>query len=165
MIALYKKKSGRLAAAFWKGTVGILCIIASSLLIMSSKCTKNEEGNEPVSLKDTKWKLIGFVDTRTGRVTDAKPKCDRCYTLAFDTDSKASGWSLMNTVRLDLKPVLRMWIATEAYDLQNGNITMFYEAMESIESYTVESKIMKLFYYDHDVKHYLLFKLMEELDF
>ncbi|MDR1130604.1 MAG: hypothetical protein LBK96_06450 [Prevotellaceae bacterium] len=154
---------GKAVAAFWKGAVGTLCIIAVSFFIMSSKCTDNEKENEPVSLKDTKWKLIGFVDTRTGNVTDAKPKCDRCYTLTFDTDSTASGWSLMNTVRLDLKPVLRMWVATDAYDLQNGNITMFYEAMESLESYTIESKVMKFFYYDHDNKYYLLFKLVEEI--
>jgi hypothetical protein len=139
-------------------------IIAAFLFIMG-KCADNENGNKMASLKDTKWKMLGFVNAQTGKITDAKPECDRCYTFTFDTDSTAFGYSLMNTIGLQLKPALRMWIETEAYDLQNGNIAVFYEAMESIESCSINNKVMKIFYSDNNaVKHYLLFKLIEPLE-
>jgi hypothetical protein len=164
MIKFSKILSSKAVAAFWKGTVGTLCMIVMSLFIMSTGCADNEKenGNGIVSLKDTKWRMAGFVDTQTGKMTEAVPpesECDKCYTLAFDTDSTASGYSIINIIGLGLKPVLWMRVATEALDINNGTVDMFYEAMKSVESCAVENNAMKIFYDDN--KNYLLYKLIK----
>ena len=41
-----------------------------------------------LSLKNTKWKLVGIVDNETSVLTELKPTdCKECYTLVFDVDS------------------------------------------------------------------------------
>jgi hypothetical protein len=165
MIKVNKILSSKAISAFRKSTVGTLCMIVMSLFVMSAGCANDEKENrnEIVSLKDTKWRMVGFVDTQTGKVTEAMPtesECDKCYTLTFDTDSTASGYSLANKIGLYLKPVLRMGIKTMVGDSHNGTAGMFYEAMESVKSYAVENDVMKIFY--NDDKHYLLFKLIDK---
>jgi hypothetical protein len=138
-------------------------MIVMTLFVMSAGCADNENENEIVSLKDTKWRMVGFVDTQTGKVTEAMPtesECDRCYTLTFDTDSTASGYAYINIIGLYCKPALRMWIKTMADDREIGNLVLYYKAMESVKSYAVENDVMKIFY--NDDKYYLLFKLIDK---
>jgi hypothetical protein len=120
------------------------------------KLFKEEDHDISFNLRGTKWKLSGFVNVQTGNVIEPMPQCDQCYYLAFDTDSSAYGHSFMNVISLHLTPVLLMGISTMVYDEQNGTVAMFYKAMESVESYTVENDALKIFYNDN--QDYLLYK-------
>ena len=49
-----------------------------------------QDGTLPKSLINTKWKLNGIVNAKTGAVTELEPKeCRDCYTLSFGTDYTA----------------------------------------------------------------------------
>ena len=138
----------------------ILSFAAILLMLagMTSACGKEDE-KEVVSLKDPKWKLAGFVNAQTGNITEPTPQCRQCYYLAFDTDTTAYGYSLGNIISLSLKPVVCMGTMTEVGDAHNGTVDMFYEAMESLCSYTIENNTLKIFY--NNSKNYLLFKPYE----
>ena len=70
---------------------------------------------EEISLKGTKWKLAGIVDTETGDLKELEPKdCDECYTFTFDTDSTAIGWITSNDLIVNLRPVLSVFSASKA---------------------------------------------------
>jgi hypothetical protein len=132
----------------------IILLLAGSF----TSCGKEKE-NEFTSLEGTKWQMVCFVDTQTGNTIEVEPKCDRCYTLSFDTDSTASGYSVINIIGLSLKPVLWMRVITEAYDHKIGDVQLFYDTMETINSYKVEKNQLKFFYNSN--KNYLLFKLIK----
>jgi len=117
------------------------------------------KSDDPKSLKGTKWKLAGIVDTETGDLKVIEPKnCERCYTFTFDTDSTASGNSITNILLVSLRPVLHFKIATYALDCHDSDCALFYEAIESIVCYKLDEKGLK-FYFD-DQKKYLLFKTL-----
>ena len=70
-----------------------LCFFLLAILCLTgTTCKKNEskENNvneERFSLTNTRWKLIGIVNTETGTLKKLEPKdCETCYTLVFDTD-------------------------------------------------------------------------------
>jgi hypothetical protein len=118
----------------------------------------------PIPLKGTKWKLAGFVDMKTGVLTEPELKdCDKCYTLTFDTDYTAKGWSVTVATSIDLLDLDRYMLVTigESYD---GN--RFRSSMVSIKSFTVTSEELKLYYYSVDCSNdnpthtmeYLFFK-------
>ena len=73
----------------------------------------NEDGAEPhepdvikdcegeFSLKGTKWKLVSIADSE--KIREPEPTdCEECYTLWFDTDSKATSISIWWRQKLDL---------------------------------------------------------------
>jgi hypothetical protein len=126
------------------------------LLAANFSCGK-EEKNEN-ALKGTKWQMVCFVDTQTGSTIEAEPKCDRCYYFIFDTDSTASGHTLINDLYVSLNPVF-MKSVSEAYDSDNGTAALFYEAIETVNSYNIENNTIKFFY--NNKQNYLLFKLIE----
>jgi hypothetical protein len=158
-------------AAFWKSTVGTLCIIVTSLFILSAGCAdnekENEDENEIVSLTGTKWELAGIVDVQTGELKELEPKdCDYCYTLEFDSDSTATGFSAGNKIKVCL---LQSCISTGApaiiglmtfvHDGEIGDARLFNDAIYIVDSYSVEKNGMKFFY--NNKRNYLLFKLVE----
>ena len=62
-----------------------------------------QDGTLPESLINTKWKLTGIVDAKTGVVTELEPKeCKDCYTLSFGTDYTAIAHSIEFPTPLDL---------------------------------------------------------------
>ena len=117
---------------------------------------------EDNTLQETKWKLIGIVDTQTGILQELEPKdCDECYTFTFDTDSTASGWSTSNELMVRLRPVLQVFIASKALgtDFYLEDAILFRNTIETIISYELNKDELKFYYNDH--KNYLLFKLHE----
>lgn len=58
---------------------------------------------QPFSLKDTKWKVVGLVNNKTGEIDEYEPKdCEECFTLWFDTDYTATAIYINTRHRLDL---------------------------------------------------------------
>ena len=75
----------------------------------------NNDGE--VSLKGTKWKLAGIVDTRTGDLKVLEPKdCEECYTLMFDTDFTAIILSVNMILKIDLQHLSEHDIPQEFID-------------------------------------------------
>ncbi|MDR1221603.1 MAG: hypothetical protein LBL07_01815 [Tannerella sp.] len=108
-------------------------------------------------LKGTQWKLAGYVDVSTGKLTDAEPKdCDGCYTLNFNSDSLATGKSVANLILVDLGKKPFFSIGTEVYDSETGNAALFYDAIKSIDFYYQDAEGLKFFY--NGKMNYLLYK-------
>ena len=131
-------------------------IILIALVIVVIAC--NDGGNSEKSLVGTKWKLIGFFDTKKNELKEAEPKgCEGCYTLNFDTDSTAYGRTIANSIYVNLFEIpIRIEIITDVNDVSRGNCSLFYDAIESLESFKLEGDKLK-FYYNSD-KNYLLYK-------
>ena len=117
----------------------------------------------PIPLKGTTWKLAGFVDMKTGKLTELEPKdCAECYTLTFDTDYTAIGKSESEFVMIDLLDLDKYSLLTTIGELYDGD--RFRYSMTSIESFTVTSEELKLYYYSNVATHtiaYLFFKPVE----
>ncbi|GHT65201.1 hypothetical protein AGMMS50239_24440 [Bacteroidia bacterium] len=114
-------------------------------------------------LKGTQWKLAGYVDVSTGKMTDAEPKdCAQCYTLAFQSDSLGTGKSVGNGIAVDLTlhPFFR--VLTEINDRETGNAALFYEAAKTIDMHFWDSEGLKFFY--NNRKNYMLYKQVSTED-
>jgi hypothetical protein len=112
----------------------------------------------PENLEGTRWKLSGVVDVETGILRELEPKdCAECYTLEFDTDHTAVGRGVDLPTGIDLFD-LRKYMNVDLPEA-NQDANYFRGKMISIESFTMTSEEMKLFY--NDKKNYLLFKLIE----
>ena len=73
----------------------ILIFTVPLLLLMGTFYSCKKEPN----LKDTKWKLAGIINTQTGELKELEPiNCEDCYTLTFDTNTRARGISMINMV-------------------------------------------------------------------
>jgi hypothetical protein len=115
----------------------------------------------PEHLTGTKWKLAGYFDVQSRILTEAEPKnCEDCYTLVFESDSVAWGYSIINVMGLHLWPKLAMGIATMVGDRHNGNAQLLYDAMRIVESYAIENGEMKIYY--NNKRNYLLYKLVQQ---
>jgi hypothetical protein len=133
-------------------------IFTLALILATCASCEKDDGAPITALKNTKWKLAGIVDVRTGTLKELEPKdCEKCYTLEFDTDSTAWGTSIMNEIRLKLSPTPFMTVVSFAYDHEMGDVQLFYDAMKTINSCTVTENTMKLFY--NERKNFLLYKL------
>jgi hypothetical protein len=165
-INLFAKAQG----AFQRGTVAILCTLLIGFFItvsceepkalnttISGDSTLQTTQDTTIALAGTKWKLAGFVNIQDSTMIEAEPKdCERCYTLVFDTDSTAKGYSILNETMLTLKPKLLYGTTTEIDDSENGNVSLLYNALEILESYTVGNDTLKFFYNNNN--NYLLYK-------
>ena len=108
-----------------------------------------------LKLVGTEWKLLGIVDVQTGDLTVLEPKeCAECYSFTFNTDSTASGWSTSNYLIVELKPIVRIIILTDAGEYGDGYL--FQSAIATIISYELNVNELK-FYYNEN-KNYLKFK-------
>jgi hypothetical protein len=109
-------------------------------------------------LKDTKWKLAGMVEAKTGELKELEPKdCETCYTLEFYNDTMATGRSSINIIGVILSRKSQIiFVMTEAYDHENGDIQLFYDLLEKVDSYSVEENELKFFY--NNEQNYLLYK-------
>jgi hypothetical protein len=118
---------------------------------------------KPVSLPDlkgTKWKLAGLMDVKTGELTELEPKdCEECYTLEFDSDSRAHGISVMNHLKLRLWPRISHATQSEALDYEIGDTPLFYDAWERVTSYKAEENELWFVYYNK--QNYLLYKRIQ----
>ena len=119
------------------------------------------EINERLSLKDTQWKLAGTVEAHTGKLTEFKPAdCNFCYTLVFDTDSTAYGYSAGNKIALYLKPLLIMKPETLAGETGDGDL--FLETVKALQSYKRTGNELR--FYFNENRDYLLFEMLSKLN-
>jgi hypothetical protein len=126
----------------------------------------NSPSDALVSLNGTKWKLAGSVDAETGKLLkEFQPKfCAECFTLTFDTDYEASGRSISSRIKIDLLDLrkymmtleLEIWIENPDLPVDGGH---FREIMASIDSFTVASEELRLYYNDNT--EYLLFRRIQ----
>lgn len=134
----------------------LVMTLFSFLMIGMLGCEKEETNKE--YLKKTKWQLSEYVNISTGVKTKAEPEGDGYYTITFDTDTTATGHSILNVIIVSLN-VPSIYAATEIDDSMNGNAVLFYEAIKSIESYILEGDQLKFYY--NGKQQYLLFKRQE----
>jgi hypothetical protein len=155
--------------------------------IVSYFLFKRKDGGTPTTLRGTKWKLTGMVNTQTGGVKELEPKnCDECYTLTFWGDfviSSRSIWAYLglNLLRLDLEidpakpwgwegsPLhaeewRQEWIDDSGVwqiiaDTYEDSY-LFRCGIASTESYEITTDELKLFFVYQEQKFYLLFKLV-----
>ncbi|MDR1918421.1 MAG: hypothetical protein LBQ65_02100 [Tannerellaceae bacterium] len=109
-------------------------------------------------LAGTKWKLGGFLDVKTGKLTVVEPRdCEECYKLTFDTDSTASGRSITMNVKINLLKLNPDKFIEDIYiDEGHRHGHDFRIAMLIAASFTVTPDELKLFY--HDKQYCLLFR-------
>ena len=141
--------------------IAFVLILAGGLSSCQTKSPEplEVEDEDSLELKGTEWKLIGIVDTQTDILKELEPKdCDDCYSFTFDTDSTATGNSTSNILGVTLKPVVRVFLMTEALgtDFYLEDAILFREAIEIIISYERSDNELKFYY--NDSKNYLKFK-------
>jgi len=142
---------------------------------MACQINNGDDMSTLSSLKGTKWKLAGIVDTETGVLKVLEPKdCVECYTLTFDMDSTATVLSIWAIYKLDLshldlirdicKPdnmngVEKVCLNEEAKDgISYVDSYLFRAGIAYTKSYKFTPKELK-FYYNQLENHYcLIFK-------
>ena len=78
-----------------------VCVILFCL--SCSKKNETEESLLPPNLKGTKWKLEGIWYGKSEVFRELEPlDCEKCYTLAFDTDTTAHGFVINGVVSLTI---------------------------------------------------------------
>lgn len=130
------------------------------LLLIATSCKDDSVSNMPTEtkLKGTSWKLLGFFDVEKNTLIEAEPKnCEDCYTLYFDTDSTASGKSILNDIVLNIN-TLRVGM-TYIYET-DGDGDLYTDILgEQIESYSYEKDKLKFYY--NNKKNYLLYRALK----
>jgi hypothetical protein len=131
-------------------------------------------------LKGTKWKLAGIVNVETGVLTELEPKdCEKCYTLDFDCNCEmcdmfdfdfdcnttAQGYSVANKMLFCLSQTCLskkniILLMTEVGDSHIGDARLFYDALQTVDSYGIEENELKFFY--NNKRNYLLYKLIKQ---
>jgi hypothetical protein len=133
----------------------ILLVLAGAIA-----CGKDKE-KEMVSLKDTKWKLSGIVNIQTGKLKVLEPRdCEECYTLTFDAEDVACGYSSTNEVLLDISRIPPVFGGTKRGEVGNGRL--YWDTWPSVTSYTLKDGKLKFFYTKDNKESYLLFKPYEQ---
>ncbi|MDR0581706.1 MAG: hypothetical protein LBG31_01965 [Prevotellaceae bacterium] len=126
----------------------------------SCSCGEGNENNEFVSLEGTQWKLAGIMDVETCNLKELEPKdCETCYTIEFNTNSNmAQGKSVRNAIlfHISLPLPTPIFIHITPMDYENEDVQLFYDAMETVTSYTVTKNELKMCY--NEGRNYLLFR-------
>ncbi|MDR1371189.1 MAG: META domain-containing protein [Dysgonamonadaceae bacterium] len=123
---------------------------------------QNEENSVAGGLKGVSWKLDGFVDVATAKLTEAEPKnCKECYTLYFNTDSTFTGMSSVNEiygefiVNVSTSAIRIVNLGgTKIGETPDGN--KYMDCLEAVHSFSLTETELKL--YCNDGKEYLLYK-------
>ena len=118
---------------------------------------KTDKDTPPQNLKGTNWKLVGALDTQENIFKELEPKdCEECYTLTFETNNIASGYSVSLIVYVDLSDFNKYEIE-DISEPSDGDI--FRQIIVGITSYSVTSGELKIFSDIH--KTCLIFKPIE----
>ena len=153
--------------------------------IISSLIFKRIDDEPPTTLRGTKWKLAGLVETPTGDLKELEPKeCEKCYMLEFWGDSICSAHSIWARQNLDLsnlnwvidptKPwswggpplFAEQWCEDSFNPEWNGECITYEDSylfrcgIAYTESYELISNELKLFFVYQEKNYYLLFKLV-----
>jgi hypothetical protein len=106
-------------------------------------------------LKDTKWKLVGIVDVKTGAMIELESKA-RTHIFYFDSDSTAAEIDIeVNRAYLILSPKTYIYLYSYAYILIEDE---FYDIVHAVDLHELEGDELRLFY--NEKKNYLLYKLV-----
>ncbi|MDR1161433.1 MAG: hypothetical protein LBK45_03745 [Tannerellaceae bacterium] len=141
----------------------IVKYILFCMLLAAFSCRDNNPPDDtPIPLNGTQWKLAGSVNVETGELEEFEPKaCAECFTLTFNSDHEASGRSISSMIKIDLLD-LRKYIMTKESEtwIENQSLPVdgdhYRRIMTSIDSFTVTSEELKLYY--NNKTEYLLFK-------
>ena len=121
-------------------------------------------------LKDTKWKLVGKVNGKTGVLKELEPKdCEECYTLTFGTDYTAAAYCINTTYELDLMHPFADYAGICERYYKDGkdycDAGDFRFMAMSARYYIVTSDELKLFLVDHCPScEYFLFKPLKTIE-
>jgi hypothetical protein len=120
-----------------------------------------DTAEELPDLTGTSWKLAGIVNVETGELRELASKdCAECYMLTFHTAHEASG----GIANIDLSDLRKYMGTDDLWEFPDRATTLdvnhYRSLMISIESFTVTSDELKLFY--NNKTEYLLFKLLEQ---
>ncbi|MDR2774474.1 MAG: hypothetical protein LBC19_06990 [Tannerella sp.] len=122
-------------------------------------CNKDRDNDvqDNIALTGTKWKLAALVDVQAHESIKPEPKnCNTCYTLEFVSDTMAIGKSVSNTLHFIVtRSTIEMFLATEIGDGDQGNVGLFYEALQTLDTYEYNEEEFKIYY---DKNKYLLYK-------
>ena len=115
----------------------------------------------PTHLPSTKWKLEGIVDVQTNTIKELEPKdYERCYTLTLYSDGTFTGYTSRNKFVCVFESStgnVRLLLITEINEQGDGSL--FYNTLLSVQSHTQQEHELKLFY--NDKMNYLLYKKNE----
>ncbi|WP_080903386.1 hypothetical protein [Parabacteroides sp. Marseille-P3160] len=137
-------------------TKNALLLILSFFMLLGIGGCKDKE--DSAGLKGTKWKLSGIVEVKSATLTELEPKdCEKCYTIDFNTETKGTGRSILNTIEVDLSNAPFFGGMTKVGDNEIGNVSLFYNAISFIEYYTRKGDELSFFY--NNGQYYLLYKL------
>jgi hypothetical protein len=134
------------------------------MLLVGVSCRDNNSTVIPIPLEGTQWKLAGSVNVETGELGEFEPTaCIECFTFTFNSDHEASGLSVLSKIVIDLLDLRKYTISPAISEASwSGDTSLridgdrFRSIMISIESFTVTSKKLKLYY--NNKTEYLLFK-------
>ncbi|MDR1526532.1 MAG: hypothetical protein LBS46_02540, partial [Dysgonamonadaceae bacterium] len=136
-------------------------LFAVLALSISMACSEDVVSGTDISddetgLTGTKWQLAAFIDVQTRESIEPEPKdCNRCYTLEFDSDTTATGKSALNTLHFIVTPsTIEMSLMTEIGDSHYGNVDLYYEALQTLDTYECNKDELKIYYAEK--KKYLL---------
>jgi hypothetical protein len=119
------------------------------------------------SLKGTKWKLAGIVDVETGDLKVLEPKdCEKCFTLAFDTDSTFLTYSSFNELGgnyvvdyVKHSFQITCFGGTKAGEFGEGELYVKPFWNRTVQSFSYKERELRL-YYDEN-RNYLLYNRIE----
>ena len=114
------------------------------------------------SLLNTKWKLAGIVEEATGLLRVIEPKdCERCYTLRFNTDCRASGMSTSNQIEVELDMERVIYKLTKMGEIGDGYL--FGDILLKVTSYLYRENELRFLYKENGEKYYLKYYKIDEL--
>jgi len=153
----------------------IMCLIGFATACKDDALSNNNpiEEQPRENLVGTKWRLVGFFDIETGKLTEALPEenpfAPALHTLEFTNDTVGFGRVLVLPIHLfllsnNLSPVFRCYSfeRTDTRHLYQSNESadLFYEAIETSTHYVATQDELKIYYVDkqdNDRKKYLLY--------
>ena len=137
----------------------VIILLIGAFIVLSG-CEKEKENKNP--LKNTEWKLVNFVDVANNTNKIPEPNSEMCYILKFleTADSLTAVSSTNNfigTYTIDIKTssisITRL-IGTKINEIGDG--VSFVKSLNTVDKYTIDNNILKLYYNDN--KNYLEFK-------
>lgn len=110
----------------------------------------------------TTWKLIGFANTKTGKVKTVKLGSPQSYSLYLTDDREIWGHTSANTVKgkyelfdKEANNIKVLAFTAITYVNEMGEPIDYYEAMKKVDRFHVTTRGLSLYY---DSESFLLFK-------
>ncbi|MDH6357270.1 META domain-containing protein [Parabacteroides sp. PF5-9] len=136
----------------------VLFLLVSVCLFCS--CEDNESNNENI-LTNTQWRLEGFVNGNTGKMTPPLREGNLYYTLYFDRNTLI-GMGAVNTFKgkytIDNTANLAMQIIQQSHEQSGkGDDQKYISALKSVRSYKKTTSVLSLYY---EGNNFMKFKRM-----